>query len=148
MYPTTPFLGDHNGNKYQQLICAILAIPTIAPCGDVFCHSFNFNKSVYIYLYALQILHLFVIHTYLIKDMDLLAKDGSVTIHTRNLKVFATEMFMVHKNMSTELMQEVFCVRQTHYSLKNPHRFTIPGINSVYHGSDSISNLSDLDYGT
>ena len=71
--------------------------------------------------------------------MDLLAKDGSVTIHTRNLKVFATEMFMVHKNMSTELMQEVFCVRQTHYSLKNPHRFTIPGINSVYHGSDSIS---------
>ena len=96
----------------------------------------------------MQILHLFVIHTYLLKDMDLLAKDGSVTIHTRNLKVFATEMFMVHKNMSTELMQEVFCVRQTHYSLKNPHRFTIPGINSVYHGSDSISNLSDLDYGT
>ena len=46
--PTTPFLGDHNGNKYQQLICAILAIPTIALCGDVFCHSFNFNKSIYI----------------------------------------------------------------------------------------------------
>ena len=39
---------------------------------------------------------------------DLLAKDGSVTIHTRNLQVLATETFKVHKNMSTELMQGLF----------------------------------------
>ena len=39
---------------------------------------------------------------------DLLAKDGSVTIHTRNLKVLATEMFKVHINMSTVLMQDLF----------------------------------------
>ena len=38
---------------------------------------------------------------------DLLADDGSVTKHTRNC---ATEMFKVHKNMSTELMQGLFCV--------------------------------------
>ena len=39
---------------------------------------------------------------------DLLAKDGSVTIHTRNLKVLATEMFKVHINMSTVLIQDLF----------------------------------------
>ena len=36
--------------------------------------------------------------------VDSLAKDRSVTIHTRNLQVLATEMFKVYKNMSTELM--------------------------------------------
>ena len=71
----------------------------------------------------------------------LLVKDGSVTIHTRNLQALATEMFNVHKNMSTELMQGLFCVRQTHYNLRNPHHFAIPSTNSVYHGSESISNL-------
>ena len=72
---------------------------------------------------------------------DLLAKDGSVTIHTRNLKVLATEMLKVYKNISTELMQGLFCVRQTHYNLRNSHHFAIPSTNSVYHGSESISNL-------
>ena len=72
---------------------------------------------------------------------DLLAKDGSFTIHARNLKVLATEVFKVHKNISTELMQELFYVRQTHYKLRNPHHFAIPSINSVYHGFESISNL-------
>ena len=67
--------------------------------------------------------------------------DGSVTIHTRNLQALATEMFKVHKNMSTELMQELFCVSQTHYNLRNPHQFAIPSVNSVYHGSESISDL-------
>ena len=30
---------------------------------------------------------------------DLLAEDGSATIHTRNLQVLATEIFRVHKNI-------------------------------------------------
>ena len=72
----------------------------------------------------------------------MLAKDGSVTIHIRNLPVLATELFKVNKNMSTELIQRPFCVRQTHFNLRNPHHFAIPSINSVYHGSESISNPS------
>ena len=72
---------------------------------------------------------------------DVLAKDGSVTIYSRNVQVLATEMLKVHKNMSTELMQGLFCVRQTHYNLRNPNHFAIPSINSVYHGAESTSNL-------
>ena len=52
--------------------------------------------------------------------VDLLSKDGFITIHTRNLQVLATEMFKVHKNTSTELMKGPFCVKQTHYNLRNP----------------------------
>ena len=44
---------------------------------------------------------------------DILAKDGSVTTHTRNVQVLATEMYKAYKNMSTELMHVLFCVRQT-----------------------------------
>ena len=40
--------------------------------------------------------------------VDLLAKNGSVTIHITNVQVLDTEMFKVHKNMSPELMQGLF----------------------------------------
>ena len=63
---------------------------------------------------------------------DLLRDDGSVTKQTRN---FATEIF------KTELMHWLFSGRQTHCNWRNPHHFTIPSINSVYHGSENISNL-------
>ena len=53
-----------------------------------------------------------------------------------------TEMFKVHKNMLTELVQGLFCVRQTYYNLRNCHHFAIPRVNSVYDGSESISNLA------
>ena len=43
--------------------------------------------------------------------------------------------------MSTELMQGLFCVTQNHYNLRNPHHFAIPSVNSIYHDSESISNL-------
>ena len=56
----------------------------------------------------------------LIMIMDLLAKDGFISIHTRNLEVLATDMFKVNKNMSTEGMQRPFSVRQTHCNLRNP----------------------------
>ena len=47
MYPTTFFLRDHNGNKVTQLFCAI---PPISPYRDVFYHSFNFNKLIFVYV--------------------------------------------------------------------------------------------------
>ena len=36
--------------------------------------------------------------------VELLAKDGSITIHTRSLQVLVTEMFKVRKILSTELI--------------------------------------------
>ena len=41
---------------------------------------------------------------------DLLAKNGSVSIHTRHLQVLVTDKFNIHKNMSTEVLSGYFCV--------------------------------------
>lgn len=49
--------------------------------------------------------------------------------------------------MSTELIQGLFCVSQTHYNLRKTHYFVIPRIDSVYDGSEGISshqNKKDL----
>ena len=40
----------------------------------------------------------------------LLEKDGSVTIHTRNLQTLATEMFKVYKNLSPAITADLFHV--------------------------------------
>ena len=55
--------------------------------------------------------------------------------------ILVTEMFKLDKKMSTELIQGLFCVRQTRYNFRNPYYFAIPSINSVCHGSKRTSNL-------
>ena len=40
----------------------------------------------------------------------LLEKDGSVTIHTRDLQALATEMFKVYKNLSPAIIADLFHV--------------------------------------
>ena len=75
------------------------------------CHSCSMNnKTIRVHERCLRIIY----NDKTSNFVDLLAKGGSVTIHTRNLQLLATEMFKVHKNMLTELMQGLFCVRQTY----------------------------------
>ena len=69
----------------------------------------------------------------------LLGKDGSVTIHTRNLQTFVTEMFKVYKNLSPAIIADLFHVRQN--NLRHDSYFAIPNVKSVYHGTESLSNL-------
>ena len=39
---------------------------------------------------------------------ELLNKDNSVSIHHRNLRVLATEMFRIHRGLSPEIVREIF----------------------------------------
>ena len=71
----------------------------------------------------------------------LLEKDKSVTIYTRNLLTLATKMFKVYKNLSPAIIADLFHVWQNNYSLRHDSHFTIPNVKSVYHGTDSLSNL-------
>ena len=71
----------------------------------------------------------------------LLEKDGSVTIHTRNLQTLATEMFKVYKNLSPAIIANLFHVRQNNYNLRHDSYFAIPNVKSVYYGTESLSNL-------
>ena len=71
----------------------------------------------------------------------LLEKDGSVTIHTRNLQTLATETFKVYKNLPPAITADFFHVRQNNYSLRHNSYFAIPNVKSAYYGTEILSNL-------
>ena len=72
---------------------------------------------------------------------ELLEKDGSVTVHIRNIQKLAIEMFKVFKNLSPPIISDLFEVRENNYNLRNHSYFLIPTVKTVYHGSESIKNL-------
>ena len=69
----------------------------------------------------------------------LLEKDGTVSIHVKNLQIFATEMFKISKKFSVPLMIELFQQKLNHYNLQNPYVFSVANVTSVFHGQSSIS---------
>ena len=72
----------------------------------------------------------------------LLEKDGTVSIHVKNLQKLA--MFKILKKFSVPLMSELFYQKVNHYNLQNPYEFSIPNVNSVFHGQASIRYLGPL----
>ena len=47
---------------------------------------------------------------------ELLNKDNSVSIHHRNLRVLATEMFKIHRGLSPEILRETFVSKISSYN--------------------------------
>ena len=73
---------------------------------------------------------------------ELLKKDGSVSIHTRNFQFLAIEMYKVKNDLAPLTVQDLFQVRETcHYNLRSQSYFTQSRIKSVNHGSESLSSL-------
>ena len=72
----------------------------------------------------------------------LIEQDKSVTIHTRNLEILATEMFKVYRNISPPIFSEIFHGRDIDYNLRINSDFAVPNVRSVFHVRGSISYLS------
>ena len=72
---------------------------------------------------------------------ELLAKDGSDSIHERNLHILATEMYKIRNGLSTSLIKDIFPINRNPYNLRQNSQFSRPRINTVHHGTQSISNL-------
>ena len=50
-------------------------------------------------------------------------------------------MLKVYKNLSPTIVVEIFRARQNDYNLRRFSVFSIPYVKTVYHGSESLSNL-------
>ena len=73
---------------------------------------------------------------------ELLNKDNSVSIHHSNIHALAIEMYKVANDMSPEIMNEVFKLRNTpHYNLRHTAFFSTELIHSVFNGAESASYL-------
>ena len=70
---------------------------------------------------------------------ELLRKDGSVTIHHRNLQKLATEMYKIHNNLSPSIMKTVFPDRSMSYNLRNIIPFQSTNVSTVSHGTETLS---------
>ena len=73
---------------------------------------------------------------------ELLEKDGSVSIHKRNLRFLACEMFKLKRDMAPELIKELILPnRQRRYELRNNPDFAVPIVKSVHKGLESLNYL-------
>ena len=69
-------------------------------------------------------------------------KDSSVSIHERNIKILATGMFKVSRNLAPPQMHEIFKLKdQSQYNLRYNSLFSRPLVKSVYKGTESLSFL-------
>ena len=71
---------------------------------------------------------------------ELLDKDGTVIIQTRNLQIPATEMFKVYNNLSPIIVAEIFRARQINYNLRHSAFFSIPNVKTEYQDLRVYSN--------
>ena len=69
---------------------------------------------------------------------ELLNKGNSVSIHHRNLHVLGTEMFKIHRGLSSEILRETFVPKTSSYNLRRNDTFKKPKVDSVYHGTESL----------
>ena len=73
--------------------------------------------------------------------MDLLEKDKSVSVHDKNYKTLAVELFKVFKDLNPIIFAEAFLVRkQSQYNMRN-YSFAIPCAKTVNYGLESLSYI-------
>ena len=69
---------------------------------------------------------------------DLLKKDGSITIHERNIQVLAIEVFKVINGLSPKIMNEVFPLKESFtYCSKFP--FKSRNVHTVAYGTETLN---------
>ena len=70
---------------------------------------------------------------------ELLGRDKSETIHRRNIKVLAAELFKIKNGLSNDIMTQLICKRNSvGYSLRSQTDFSLPQVKSVNYGLKAL----------
>ena len=70
---------------------------------------------------------------------ELLTKNGSFSIHHKNLQKLATEMYKNLNNYSPKISKMIFQLSENTYNLRNKNPFQLPRVISVNNGTETIS---------
>ena len=70
---------------------------------------------------------------------ELLNKENSVSIHHRIVQALATEMFKIYRDLSPDILREIFVPKISLYNFRKNNTFERRQIHSVYHGTESLS---------
>ena len=108
------------------------------PLVWLFCSRNANNRMNRIQERALRIVYNDKISSY----SDLLERDNSVTIHSRNLQVLATEIFKVKHNLASPVMNEVFGLSESRYNLRKSTVFQSRRIRTQNYGLSSLAYLA------
>ena len=126
------YFMDHN--KLRLLMKAIIESQFYYPLICIF-HSRTLNNRINnLHERSLRLVY---------KDHDssfeqLLEKDNSFPIHSRNLQKLATEMFKVKNNLSQSFMRSIFpATKNIYYNLQNNPEFRTENIRTSY-GSETL----------
>jgi len=73
---------------------------------------------------------------------ELLNKDNSVSIHNRNLRALAIELFKVYTKQGPDILQDVFPINnEARYNFRKKAHFTTRAIRTVRYGDNSLRHL-------
>ena len=72
---------------------------------------------------------------------ELLNRDNSASIHHRNLQALATEIFKVQRDLSPDILREIFEPKISFYNLRSNNTFERRQVHSVYDGTELLSFL-------
>ena len=72
---------------------------------------------------------------------DPLERDKSITIHERNIKLLAIEMYKVKNGILPNALGDFVSRRDLSYNLRNASSFRREKVSTTYYGTESISIL-------
>ena len=103
------------------------------------CHSRTLNKRINnLHYRALRLIY----NEDSLSFNELLKKDGSVTIHHRNIQKLGIEMYKTKNNLSPIMMQEIFPHRNYNGpNIRTQTDFELPHVNSVNKGQETLRFL-------
>jgi len=70
---------------------------------------------------------------------ELLSKDGSFTIHDRNLQKLAIEIYKFHNGLGPDILNDIFKIKTRNYDVRNHTIIESRNVNTVYNGTETIS---------